>query len=250
MTTNIHDKNKCVISSDSRWSVDLDNSCLLFVDDADFEKMVVTKDFAIITAGSSKLIDDWKKWAKTDISADRPPVELTKANGETMYISICLILKPSIVLYDSHIGTIVTPHARFSGSGREAANMCWTQNRCALQAIETAKTVDYYTGGSVKFANLDSNTTNLGSDLVTYDELHSMMLGRGLIMDKSIGKIISLDDYEAKDDISRGIKNGSLVASAPTGDSASPWNVEQEKSLDSAIHILRRLVASREESSI
>ena len=246
MTTNIHDKNRFIISSDSRWSTDINNKKeILFIDDLDFEKMVVTDEFAIVTAGDSRLIDAWKNWAKNDILSERPPVVLTNDGEEPSYISICLIFKPSIVLYDSQVATIVMPHARFSGSGREIARVCWSQNKCALQAIETAKSIDVYTGGNVKYANLALGDANLGSDLTTLDELNSAIYERGFIMDKSTKQITPLSEYNTRDSIYAGLKNGSIVALAPTGDAKSPWNSEQEKSLDAAISILRRLVTNK-----
>ena len=87
--TEIHDKNRFIISSDSRWSTDINNKKeILFIDDLDFEKMVVTDEFAIVTAGDSRLIDAWKNWAKNDILSERPPVVLTNDGEEPSYISI------------------------------------------------------------------------------------------------------------------------------------------------------------------
>ncbi|AYO14223.1 hypothetical protein D0812_07300 [Vibrio owensii] len=244
MTTTVHDKNALTITSDSRWSVELDKAHVLFIDDTDFEKMVELPKFALVTAGDAILIEQWKNWAKGDISNPRPAVVRVDERQRNHYISVCLIMKPSIVLFDSQVATIVIPHARFSGSGREFAKCCWEGNQCARTAIETAKKSDVFTGGTVKYVELNTAANNLSADNATIQDLHTMLTTRGLVMNTNTGNTTPVQEHQEPKDIAKGLENGALVASAPTGDVQSPWNTTQEENLDAAIETLRKLVAS------
>lgn len=238
----MHDKNSLTITSDSRWSVELDTEHLLYIDNTDFEKMVELEFFALVMAGDALLIEQWKNWAKGDILKKRPDVVRIGENQNKHYISVCLIKKPSIVLFDSQVATIVLPHARFSGSGREYAKECWEKNQCAKIAINSAKASDIFTGGTVKYVDLSSSANNLSSDSATIQDLNNMLFSVGVVMNRDTSTITPVQEYSNKDEIAKGLESGALVASAPTGDIQSPWNESQEQSLDEAIETLRKLV--------
>lgn len=242
MTTTVHDKNAQIITSDSRWSCHLNKFELFYIDSSEFEKMVEKADFALVMAGDAILISGWKDWAK-DISNEIPDVVRVDRQGVEHHISICMIYKPSTVLFDVDVATVVTPHARFSGSGRDIAKNCWEANKCARKAVDTAISDDIYTGGTVKYVELSSEDNNLSSDATTVDELHELMQNEGYIMNIKTNKITEINKYKNKADISKGVDSGELVASAPTGSNESPWNDSQKSALGEAVEVLRKLLS-------
>jgi hypothetical protein len=242
LTTTVHDKNAQIIASDSRWSCHLSDSEVLYTDSSEFEKMVEKKSIALVMAGDAILISQWKEWAK-DIKGNRPNVVRIDQHGNDNPISICMIYKPSTVLFDVDVATEVTPHARFSGSGRHFARDCWESNSCALQAIRTAIYNDIYTGGEVKYVELSTTANNLSSDTMTIDELHKLMEEEGYIMNTETNTVTKINKNNNKKDIVKRIENGELVASAPTGSDESPWSSSQENALDEAVEVLRKLTS-------
>lgn len=243
LTTTVHDKNAKLITSDSRWSCNLSNSEILYIDSSEFEKMVEVDQFALVMAGDAILISHWKNWAKGDITRQIPNVVRNDALGNEHHISICMIFKPSTVLFDVDVATIVTPHARFSGSGRSVAMDCWEDNKCAKKAVDSAIDADIYSGGSVKYVELSTQDNNLSADTATVDELHRLMQNEGYVMNTKTNEIVEIKDYNNRDDVVKGMENGKLVASAPTGSDESPWNESQKSALENAVDVLRTLVS-------
>lgn len=246
MTTTVHDKNAEIITSDSRWSADINDSEVLYIDTSKFEKMVEQQHFALVMAGDAQLIHNWKVWAKGDITNETPDVTRVDEDGIECLVSICMIFKPSIVLFDVDIATEVTPHARFSGSGRALAKDCWEQNKCARKAVESAVNGDVYTGGSVKYVELSTPDNNLSDDSTTLTELHELMFNEGSVMNTKTKEIVKMKNYTSKEEIAKGIQDGKIVASAPTGSDESPWNESQERALGDAVDVLRALIANRD----
>lgn len=246
MTTTVYDKNVKLITSDSRWSADINDSEVLYIDTAEFEKMVEQQHFALVMAGDASLISGWKEWAKGDIEKDIPNVTRVEQDGSTSHISVCVIFKPSTVLFDSDVATDVTPHARFSGSGRFFAKDCWNQNQCAKKAVESAINSDVYTGGAVKYVDLSTQDNNLSDDTTTLKELETLMCNEGYIMNIKTKEITDMENYTNKEDIAQDMQDGKIVASAPTGSDESPWNESQESALGEAVNVLRALITNRD----
>jgi hypothetical protein len=78
---------------------------------------------------------------------------------------------------------------------------------------------------------------------MTIDELHKLMEEEGYIMNTKTNTVTKINNYNNKKDIVKGIENGELVASAPTGSDKSPWNSSQENALDEAVEVLRKLTS-------
>ena len=97
----------------------------------------------------------------------------------------------------------------------------------------------------VKYVNLGSDENNLGTDELTIEGLNNLLHERGMVMvihdDPAKTEVIPVSEYSDQELISKGIETGTIVASAPTGSPDSPWNEEQEESLDNAIEMLRKL---------
>lgn len=233
------------ITSDSRWSIQLDRDEILFVDNAPFEKMVERDSFALVMAGDSQLIYEWKQWAKTGITQPRPNVTRIDEYYVQRHISICFIIKPVLVLFDNEVSTFVTPKARFSGSGARHAKSCWEKRNCAKQAIISAKEKDYFTGGSVKYVDLTSPDNNLSVDDMTVMQLHDLITKEGTVMNTVTKKSIPVKKYKNQEQIIADTQANKLVASAPTGSAESPWSDQQEKALDMSIDFLRKFANNK-----
>jgi hypothetical protein len=62
MTTNAIDRSSKILASDSRWSVQLSVDEILYVDDTNFDKIMVRGRSGIICAGYLPFIDEWRQW--------------------------------------------------------------------------------------------------------------------------------------------------------------------------------------------
>jgi hypothetical protein len=78
---------------------------------------------------------------------------------------------------------------------------------------------------------------------MTIDELHKLMEEEGYIMNTKTKTVTKINNYNNKKDIVKGIENGELVASVPTGSDESPWSSSQENALDQAVEVLRKLTS-------
>jgi hypothetical protein len=78
---------------------------------------------------------------------------------------------------------------------------------------------------------------------MTIDELHKLMEEEGYIMNTKTNTVTKINNYNNKKNIVKGIENGELVASVPTGSDKSPWNSSQENALDEAVEVLRKLTS-------
>lgn len=243
MTTTIHDKIADRITSDSRWSAVLNENEILYIDDTPFEKLVDAGPFALVMAGDSILIKQWKEWISRGAApSSRPPVERSTPQGK-QFICVCLIVKPSYVLFDTEQTCLLVPNARFSGSGKHYAKQCWEVNKCAKKAIESAKINDLFSGGIVKFVDFNAGSSNLSQDTLSVDELHYEMQENGFVINKTTSEVIPMKEYKTKEDVKKGFETGSLVASAPVGDFMSPWDTALESKLDNAIGMLHKLIS-------
>lgn len=237
MTTNVFDGAAGVIATDSRWSV-LQGAWLVYVDDARFEKIERHNDFAFMFAGKGDVIQSWKTWIRSNPEGVQamPPCE---------GISVCIVDSKSKRVKFCERQDIVKDGAYFSGTGSRFAYLCWEKNRNAQRSVESAKEVDMFTGGEVKYLDMTGDTHNLHhvTNDVTIDMVRRALSTRGMVM-QITGKIQSgapfpLKDAAANDeelkDLQGKIASGAISPDAPCDGMHSEWTYDQKTRLADAL---------------
>lgn len=210
----------------------------MYVDDARFEKIERHSKAAFMFAGDGGRIQDWKDWIRSNPTDDScmPECEL---------MSVCIVdLSTKKVLFDER-QIIINENGYFAGSGSMFAFQCWTVNRDAKQAVETAKQYDYATGGDVKFIDLVVNAHNLNFPLadVRINDVNRAIVERGMVMEIAVNDTkktpFKLAAVAANDDELQGLRekiaNGELSPSAPCQGMHNEWTIEQKAKLKSVL---------------
>lgn len=180
MTTNVYDGSMMLLSSDSRWSVKHSSGdFIIFVDDFGFDKIEIAGDHAFVFAGCASTIQDWKTFL-----ASNP----TGSNGHPSIDQIALLIADVVTgQVVAHVGQdIQIPNAdasvtSFAGTGSSHAADCWMQNGCAKTAVKTAKGFDLFSGGEVRFLELNTRNHNLKNDR-SFAELRDSFQTQGMVM--------------------------------------------------------------------
>lgn len=247
MTTTVYDRLNRVVTSDSRWSVDLTDKGyvghILYIDNTGFGKISDRNDFVMLLAGSGLLIELWKTWWKGDLRLQEPPVVLPTGQSVNLYI-----VKKSTneVIFEKGQKLIVKDTATnelfavFTGSGSGAAAQNWMGNHCARSAIEESKRLDPFSGGEVRFVDFDSGMTHLEDSVFTINEVNQALLQRGLIMDTTNPQSphVSISAQEVAD-VRQMLVNGSIFPCAPVGGQTVDWDDASKARLRSAIERIR-----------
>ena len=213
-------------------------SWLLYVDDAQFGKIARNQGHAFMFAGRGDVIQQWKDWVKSDPASD---AGMPGING----ISICIVQESDQKVKFEQTD-IVNGGAYFSGSGSKYAYLCWNQNRCPKKAVESAKEIDCYTGGEVKFLDMRSGCNNLHPVIneVTIQMVSNAIQTRGMVMKLATPGIdprvpFKLSDLAANDvDLQRiqgMIAEGELVPEAPSNSMYNEWSEDEERKLKASL---------------
>ncbi|MNF77477.1 hypothetical protein D3C84_596250 [compost metagenome] len=163
MTTTVYDKTKKLLTSDSRWSYNEDFG-VLYVDDIGFDKIEKAigqhaEGYVFLFAGNSGVIQLWKTFIR---SSPKPGAPIPTCHGIAILAvhaetgEVVLDYGPGIRLPNA-----AQPTIRFAGTGSVHAAQCWHSNGCARKAVDSAKDLDPFSGGEVKFFELASGNHNL-----------------------------------------------------------------------------------------
>lgn len=242
MTTNVIDRRKYVVASDSRWSIlNEAEGYLAFVDDTGFDKIGDRNHASLVCAGDALLIEAWKNWFREpvlDISK-LPDTERYDANGAVSSIVVSLVTKPdgrlvySFGWYLDHM-----EEAKFSGSGAAPARDCYVVNGCGRTAVASAGMVDPMTGGETKYVEVQTARHNLHQEVVSLKEVEEQLMNRGLVMDlKNPEKVVSIAQWNQQS-VAKGLEAGSLSLSAPTGQPHRAWTEVEKNELRKALQNL------------
>ncbi len=179
MTTNVYDKTKFLVTTDSRWSIITDIG-VIYVDDTGFDKIETAKDHAFVFAGNSAVIQNWKDYIRGSQSGQ--PLSRPSAKGISLLVAK-LGSGSFVEAYGQDIGlpNKLRPTVSFAGTGAHPAALCWIANKCGRRAIDSAKSRDYYSGGEVMYLELDTRNSNLRNDR-NADKLSEAFLEKGMIM--------------------------------------------------------------------
>ena len=241
MTTNIYDKAAKTVAADSRWSIELSDGRLWYVDDTNYDKIHSTSQFVTLFAGDAVVINTWKAWLDSDgIDQMQSEMDLPATNDTSIGV---IDIDSGLITFKRNTSNFVCPNDSyfFSGTGASHAYRCWTQNFCYTRAINTAMSRDLCTGGSVRYFHLDKKTGNVvqSTDLNLITEA---IVERGYIMEvDSTGgtKAIPYRDLAANDPDINSLKDqlvsGSLRPSAPSHDSHVAWTTEERTNLFDAL---------------
>lgn len=245
MTTNVICHQKKLLTSDSRWSVDLDGypNQLLFVDDTGFDKLAISTAHALVFAGDSLLIGQWKKWftaPKLDFSTVPPFTRVESRDNQLKSIVASLVKKPSCeVMFTSGKFEAHGESARFSGSGALFAKDCYARNGCGRVAITSASQNDPATGGETKFVELISGSSNLSMVQATHDEMINAINQRGFVMDTKTKNVTAISDWVASNgNAQAAVANAIGSISAPTGSPTREWSSQEQIEFLKALQVV------------
>lgn len=237
MTTNVFDGIQGVIATDSRWSV-LWGRRLIYVDDSRFEKIERFRDFAFMFAGKGSIIQLWKNWIR---SAPPDMTGMPQCDG----ISVCIVNVDTKKVVFSERQDIVKDGAYFSGTGSRYAYLCWEKNRNPQKSVESAKSVDVFTGGEVKYLDMNDGSHNLHAvtEDVTIEMVSKAIESRGMVMEIASAskqaapfKLSDIAAHEAElQEIKELISNGSLSPEAPCDGMHSEWSRDDKERLKEAL---------------
>jgi len=238
MTTNVYDKSKFLVTSDSRWSIPTDFG-VIYVDDTGFDKIEVSKDHAFLFAGSASVIQQWKDYIRASQSGmplSRPP-----AKGISL-----LVAKMGCGSFVEAYGQDISlpnkakPAVSFAGTGAHPAAMCWIANKCGRRAIDSAKARDFYSGGTVSYLELNTGAGNQQNNR-NADKLTEAFLDKGMVMyTPGINSVsVPIDKAAASDprvaEWLKKIAEGSVEIQAPCDSMFAEPTEEEDARLDAAM---------------
>lgn len=233
MTTNVYDVPAGLLTSDSRWSCELDDGWIAYVDNSGYDKIVYDNQLAILFAGNLAKIDHWKNWFTKNRNGDQPQevdgISLIVANIKTGEV----IFKTDYLLESTSEKQI---DALYSGTGGPYAKDCWQINKCAKKAVETAISVDIFSGGDVSFLHRESSETNVKNSVFA-DEVMALMKERGILMNKNLQQAVAIKDAanDSSDPnfqrMAQRVLSGNIELNAPFPGMDQPWTNEKKAEL-------------------
>jgi len=245
MTTNVFDKARNVLASDSRWSFQLrdghfshspDRNVIPCVDNTGYDKITFDEDSGYLFAGDGQVIEQWKRWVAAPLQCvlPRPPT----AQG----FAVCITdLKTGEIRFE-HGQRISDTDSRFAGTGSEPAYECWKVNRDAERSIVSACSLDVYSGGQVKFLHGRETIHHNLQTATPFSAINALFLTQGMViyMNENQGQTaIPIDraaqqDPRIKDLVER-VKVGAVSATAPSGFDPVVWTPADHARLDQAL---------------
>lgn len=229
MTTNVFDAKNKILTSDSRWSIGTDFA-IIYVDDTNFDKVAIGNDLSFTFAGNAQKIGEWKSWLSS-------PTRVVQSPPSPDGISICAVEMSTFQVVFKR-GQQEVEDAFFAGTGTEPASVCWKTNKDAKRAVETAKMIDRYSGGTVKYFHMLDRENNL-PEQSTYAESIKQLKERGIVMYHQQQQAVSLKEASANDprvaEISNKIMSGEVSLNAPCPSIHTNWTNEEKDTLNSVL---------------
>jgi hypothetical protein len=221
MTTTVYDKTNKLLTSDSRWSYDRDFG-VLYVDDIGFDKIEAAPGmhgigYAFLFAGNSGVIQQWKSYIRSNPA---PGVASPACVGIALLVvvvgtgEIVFEYGQDILLPDS-----IQPTISFAGSGSIHAAQCWESNKCARKAVDSAMSLDVFSGGEIKYFELLSSKNNLNAQ-IDLSDMSKAFIEKGMVMFKPNSQTpVPVKEAAANDarvkDLCDKIASGQVTLNAP-----------------------------------
>ncbi|EPM5567322.1 hypothetical protein PZS07_22220 [Providencia thailandensis] len=246
MTTTVYDCDNKLAACDTRWSANLNiggDDYIIHVDDTGFNKIVSRKGGIIICAGDGKTIEKIKKWWSEDIlvADDMPDLE----EAGKFSVGLLMIASNGVIVHDSGLKQVLYDyekdhkHAIFLGSGAKSAANFFIKCGCAKSSVKGAESLDPWSGGEVKFIDLNTLENNLDDENLNYNSILTSMADRGEIMkandiyiaNSSSVETMKLSDHPQADEIKSILANGSVKAYSPVGGDRAEWTKEENEQI-------------------
>jgi len=239
MTTNVRDSLSHVMAADSRWSVPLAPFGLekiLYVDEADYQKIITFGNSVFMFAGLCSSIDAWK-YAIALASYSAKSVDWATLPRTGLCISVVEMQTGNVLFEINH--PISYPQCSFAGSGADFAVGCWSINRDAIRAVNTAKASDIYSGGVVRYHRHLTGENNFGFDK-SLRELIAKFSERGYIVNTAThNDPVPISEAIKQEPILRSVlqqmAQGNISPSAPFDGMEKPWSEDDSKKLVSTM---------------
>lgn len=237
MTTNVTDLKNAILASDSRWSINIPDQFIIYIDDTGFEKIHVINDLSFVFAGNSNTINEWKLWIDTNLTPNSQDIDFDSIPAVDG-IAISLVDMSSVSVLFHRGQDMVMPDAMFAGTGAYHAVLCWAVNLDALKAVNSAKIADRFTGGTTKYVKFKCRTHNL-SDASSCSEMHNKISNWGYVMYYGTQTVVPIAEAVANDpavkDVVDGVKSGMIAANAPCISMHKNWSEEEKERLKAAL---------------
>lgn len=248
MTTTVYDLLAKVVTSDTRWSIDLTESqppVVVYVDKTDFAKISDRYEHVLVLAGFGPLIAEWKRWWVESLDEENTPD--FEINGIAAVAVLIVDKVQNKVLtklgpfHANRCGETSRLLSAFSGSGGIHAAKYWQMHQCAWASIVDASEKDVFTSEFVNFVDFDSNTTNIEINSHNYADITSALIERGFVMDVNTKKSVPLSQSALAATITAKIQSGAVFASAPMpGLSEFKWTTEKKDEFKAAIRSIKQ----------
>jgi hypothetical protein len=237
MTTNVYDGTAGMVATDSRWSQTW-GEFFFYIDDSGFDKLEIVGDFVLMFAGRGEGIRDWKIWLHSGP---------TGSQGQPAHdgISVCMIRVTDKAVTFCAGQDIVKDGGHFAGTGSHFAYSCWSANKDARRAVETAKVMDFCTGGEVKYFDLTTRAHNLhyiGQQ--DYAGMLRALNNRGTIMSIkaeakeparfTVKQAAASNDAKLRE-VAAKVASGDIRPEAPCDSMHTPWTEDQKKAFNVAL---------------
>lgn len=237
MTTNVFCKKNNVLASDSRWSFKLRENgqvfAVAYVDDTGYDKIVYDEDTGYIFAGPGDVIERWRQWA---MSPNQPVLKRPAVADD---FAICMTDLETGEILMEHGQKVSDADCRTAGTGAKPAYDCWTVNKDARRAVQSATKHDHLSGGTVKFL-IGANRSNNLDLTIPVGAVNECFLTKGMVMYVNshqqpvpVAQAASSDPRIA--DVLKKAASGEVSAEAPSGYDPVVWTPTDEARLDSAI---------------
>lgn len=237
MTTNVYDVPAGLMTSDSRWSSELDSDWIAYVDDTGYDKIVFDSDLGILFAGDLNRIDIWKQWFLQGRKGSIPK--------EVDGISIILVdmISGQVVFETDYLLKSMSDESEvafYSGTGGPFAKDCWQVNRSAMRAVDSAISADIFSGGIVLHLCRSTLVTNV-VNTVDPAGVVNLMKERGIMMNRHdrqsvLVKVAANDSSNlTRQDLANKVISGNVELSAPFPGISQPWTNEKKSELKSVL---------------
>jgi hypothetical protein len=243
MTTNIFDGNTSVMATDSRWSIEY-GQWLLYLDDTGYEKIERLNGRALMFAGRGLRIQEYKTWIRSQ------PADFSSM-PEVKGMCVCMVDEATgTIIFQKH-QEIEANGVLCAGSGARAAYSCWLLNKCARQAVESAKAKDPCSGGEVKYINFAKSETNIADvyphSQLTINTISANIVQRGIAMkiqstpygtpNLPFSKAPSVLDAQEppREEMAKLVANGTLEATAPCNGMHNDWTEQDKENFKNAL---------------
>jgi hypothetical protein len=248
MTTNVFDRRKMIMASDSRWSSESGGGeWVAYVDDTNYDKLAFTDKVGFLFAGDMPPIERWKQYVANGMKkGTRPkyptPDEWIPGNR----ISVIQVELDSKLYVTSHkkllfsgIGGMV--NALYAGTGAHPAKECWEVNKCSMTAVASASVKDTRSGGSVVYLHCATRENNVLNS-ANVQSVQAQMKDRGYIMNVKqqqepvLLKVAANDpSVPAAQIFAQSVLSGATPLTAPFSEMDEPWTAEAMAEFDAML---------------